>query len=67
VTGWIRNRMREAINLYETAAGKFFVNMQGFSFITAPSVAALSHITPECVTTSHHCCSAQDDDERNVL
>jgi hypothetical protein len=59
--------MREVRNLYEIAAGKYFINIQGVSFITAPNTAALSHVNPESATTSHDSCSAQDDDERNVL
>jgi len=36
--------VREVRNLYEVLADKFLVNMQGFSFISAPNTVALSLI-----------------------
>jgi hypothetical protein len=40
----VTKSVREVRNFYEVLAGKFFVNMQGVSFISAPNTVALSHI-----------------------
>lgn len=49
--------MREVRNLYEDLAGKFLVNMQGFSFISRL-------LKPESAATFRYNCGARDDDEK---
>ena len=64
---WFTKEGEGSKKLVWNSGRQIFVNMQGVSFISAPSTVALSHINPESAATYRYNCDARDDDEKNLL